>query len=46
MLSESLQLVPIADGCGPPAWLSLAAESAKKGLAVGPIGPDLPFTDN
>ena len=32
-------------GCG-PAGLSLAAESAKKGLRVGLIGPDLPFTNN
>lgn len=32
-------------GCG-PAGLSLAAESAKKGLKVGLIGPDLPFTNN
>lgn len=49
-----LQLSPIsADsvldlviiGCG-PAGLSLAAESAKRGLRVGLIGPDLPFTNN
>jgi lycopene epsilon-cyclase len=50
-----LQLSPIASetsvldlviiGCG-PAGLSLAAESAKKGLTVGLIGPDLPFTNN
>ncbi|KAF7036707.1 hypothetical protein CFC21_047272 [Triticum aestivum] len=49
------KLLPIADetsvldlviiGCG-PAGLSLAAESAKKGLTVGLIGPDLPFTNN
>lgn len=32
-------------GCG-PAGLSLAAESAKTGLKVGLIGPDLPFTNN
>lgn len=38
-----LDLVVI--GCG-PAGLSLAAESAKKGLKVGLIGPDLPFTNN
>lgn len=38
-----LDLVVI--GCG-PAGLSLAAESAKKGLNVGLIGPDLPFTNN
>ncbi|XP_073363344.1 uncharacterized protein [Aegilops tauschii subsp. strangulata] len=41
-----LHLLPIADGCGPPAWLSLATESTKKGLVVGLIGPDLPFTNN
>jgi lycopene epsilon-cyclase len=48
-----LQLLPISDeildlviiGCG-PAGLSLASESAKKGLNVGLIGPDLPFTNN
>lgn len=38
-----LDLVVI--GCG-PAGLSLAAESAKNGLMVGLIGPDLPFTNN
>ncbi|XP_077247918.1 lycopene beta/epsilon cyclase protein isoform X2 [Tasmannia lanceolata] len=38
-----LDLVVI--GCG-PAGLSLAAESAKEGLSVGLIGPDLPFTNN
>ncbi|XP_058084929.1 lycopene epsilon cyclase, chloroplastic [Magnolia sinica] len=38
-----LDLVVI--GCG-PAGLSLAAESAKQGLSVGLIGPDLPFTNN
>lgn len=32
-------------GCG-PAGLALAAESAKLGLKVGLIGPDLPFTNN
>lgn len=32
-------------GCG-PAGLALAAESAKLGLNVGLIGPDLPFTNN
>lgn len=32
-------------GCG-PAGLSLAAESAKLGLNVGLVGPDLPFTNN
>ncbi|XP_031473635.1 lycopene epsilon cyclase, chloroplastic isoform X2 [Nymphaea colorata] len=32
-------------GCG-PAGLSLAAESAKAGLSVGLVGPDLPFTNN
>lgn len=49
-----LQLLPISEnsildlvviGCG-PAGLSLASESAKKGLTVGLIGPDLPFTNN
>ena len=50
-----MQLLPISDensvldlviiGCG-PAGLSLASESAKKGLTVGLIGPDLPFTNN
>jgi len=48
-----LQLPPIGDdildlvviGCG-PAGLALAAESAKLGLKVGLIGPDLPFTNN
>ncbi|KAF3324532.1 lycopene epsilon cyclase [Carex littledalei] len=40
---QVLDLVVI--GCG-PAGLSLAAESAKKGLNVGLIGPDLPFTNN
>ncbi|KAJ4768324.1 Lycopene epsilon cyclase [Rhynchospora pubera] len=38
-----LDLVVI--GCG-PAGLSLAAESAKNGLSVGLVGPDLPFTNN
>ncbi|XP_010262037.1 PREDICTED: lycopene epsilon cyclase, chloroplastic isoform X2 [Nelumbo nucifera] len=38
-----LDLVVI--GCG-PAGLSLAAESAKLGLKVGLVGPDLPFTNN
>lgn len=32
-------------GCG-PAGLALAAESAKLGLKVGLIGPDMPFTNN
>ncbi|KAE8722019.1 Lycopene epsilon cyclase [Hibiscus syriacus] len=35
----------VAIGCG-PAGLALAAESAKLGLNVGLIGPDLPFTNN
>lgn len=39
----ALDLVVI--GCG-PAGLALAAESAKLGLKVGLIGPDLPFTNN
>ena len=38
-----LDLVVI--GCG-PAGLALAAESAKLGLTVGLIGPDVPFTNN
>ncbi|KAL0345080.1 UNVERIFIED_CONTAM: Lycopene epsilon cyclase, chloroplastic [Sesamum radiatum] len=38
-----LDLVVI--GCG-PAGLALAAESARLGLSVGLIGPDLPFTNN
>ncbi|CAK9144148.1 unnamed protein product [Ilex paraguariensis] len=38
-----LDLVVI--GCG-PAGLALAPESAKLGLNVGLIGPDLPFTNN
>lgn len=38
-----LDLVVI--GCG-PAGLALAAESAKLGLSVGLVGPDLPFTNN
>ncbi|KAK3016816.1 hypothetical protein RJ639_006355 [Escallonia herrerae] len=38
-----LDLVVI--GCG-PAGLALAMESAKLGLSVGLIGPDLPFTNN
>lgn len=40
---DILDLVVI--GCG-PAGLALAAESAKLGLKVGLIGPDLPFTNN
>lgn len=40
---DLLDLVVI--GCG-PAGLALAAESAKIGLKVGLIGPDLPFTNN
>ncbi|CAN7067139.1 unnamed protein product [Brassica rapa subsp. trilocularis] len=39
----ALDLVVI--GCG-PAGLALAAESARLGLKVGLIGPDLPFTNN
>ncbi|KVI01144.1 Lycopene cyclase, beta/epsilon [Cynara cardunculus var. scolymus] len=52
-LSDKLPQIPIGDcildlvviGCG-PAGLALAAESAKLGLNVGLIGPDLPFTNN
>ncbi|XP_076957155.1 lycopene epsilon cyclase, chloroplastic-like [Bidens hawaiensis] len=52
-LSDKLPRIPIGDcildlvviGCG-PAGLALAAESAKRGLNVGLIGPDLPFTNN
>ncbi|XP_074578739.1 lycopene epsilon cyclase, chloroplastic [Curcuma longa] len=43
--AEGSTLDLIIIGCG-PAGLSLAAESAKKGLQVGLIGPDLPFTNN
>ncbi|KAF7837934.1 lycopene epsilon cyclase, chloroplastic [Senna tora] len=52
-LADKLKPISIGDdildlvviGCG-PAGLSLAAESAKLGLKVGLIGPDLPFTNN
>lgn len=52
-LSEKLPRIASGDcildlviiGCG-PAGLALAAESAKLGLNVGLIGPDLPFTNN
>ncbi|MFS7916614.1 putative lycopene epsilon-cyclase [Helianthus anomalus] len=52
-LSQKLPRIPIGEcvldlvviGCG-PAGLALAAESAKRGLNVGLIGPDLPFTNN
>ncbi|KAI7735588.1 hypothetical protein M8C21_030751 [Ambrosia artemisiifolia] len=52
-LSDKLPRIPIGEcvldlvviGCG-PAGLALAAESAKRGLNVGLIGPDLPFTNN
>ncbi|KAJ4868087.1 hypothetical protein Rs2_50367 [Raphanus sativus] len=52
-LVDKLPLISIGDGaldlvvigCG-PAGLALAAESAKLGLKVGLIGPDLPFTNN
>lgn len=52
-LSDKLPPISIGDqildlvviGCG-PAGLALAAESAKLGLNVGLIGPDLPFTNN
>lgn len=40
---ELLDLVVI--GCG-PAGLSLAAETARQGLSVALIGPDLPFVNN
>ncbi|GAQ89563.1 lycopene epsilon cyclase [Klebsormidium nitens] len=35
----------IVVGCG-PAGMVLAAETAKKGLSVGLIGPDVPFVNN
>ncbi|KAG2712850.1 hypothetical protein I3843_04G136400 [Carya illinoinensis] len=52
-LSDKLPAISVAEnvldlvviGCG-PAGLALAAESAKLGLKVGLIGPDLPFTNN
>ncbi|KAJ4958407.1 hypothetical protein NE237_025518 [Protea cynaroides] len=44
-LEEDSVLDLVVIGCG-PAGLSLAAESAKLGLRVGLIGPDLPFTNN
>ncbi|CAA7402945.1 unnamed protein product [Spirodela intermedia] len=52
-ITDKLESIPTGDsvldliviGCG-PAGLSLAAESAKRGLNVGLIGPDLPFTNN
>lgn len=51
-LSDKLPQISVGDvldlvviGCG-PAGLALAAESAKLGLNVGLIGPDLPFTNN
>ncbi|XP_078432106.1 lycopene beta/epsilon cyclase protein [Wolffia australiana] len=52
-ISDKLEPIVVGDskidliviGCG-PAGLSLAAESAKRGLNVGLIGPDLPFTNN
>lgn len=52
-LADTLPRIPFGDclldlvviGCG-PAGLALAAESAKLGLKVGLIGPDLPFTNN
>ncbi|XP_057841229.1 lycopene epsilon cyclase, chloroplastic [Cryptomeria japonica] len=52
-IADKLQLLQLGDenldlvvmGCG-PAGMSLAAESAKQGLNVGLIGPDMPFTNN
>uniref|UniRef100_A0A0C9S457 TSA: Wollemia nobilis Ref_Wollemi_Transcript_26097_1976 transcribed RNA sequence n=1 Tax=Wollemia nobilis TaxID=56998 RepID=A0A0C9S457_9CONI len=52
-IADKLQPLQLGDanldlvvmGCG-PAGLSLAAESAKQGLNVGLIGPDMPFTNN
>ncbi|KAF7148547.1 hypothetical protein RHSIM_Rhsim03G0231100 [Rhododendron simsii] len=52
-LADKLPCIPVGNavldlvviGCG-PAGLALAAESAKLGLSVGLIGPDLPFTNN
>ncbi|XP_051149504.1 lycopene epsilon cyclase, chloroplastic isoform X2 [Andrographis paniculata] len=45
LLSSDHILDLVVIGCG-PAGLALAAESAKLGLHVGLIGPDLPFTNN
>lgn len=42
---EDGELDLVVIGCG-PAGLALAAESAKLGLRVGLVGPDLPFTNN
>lgn len=52
-IADKLSMISLGDptldliviGCG-PAGLSLAAEAAKRGLSVGLIGPDLPFTNN
>ncbi|XP_074280739.1 lycopene epsilon cyclase, chloroplastic [Silene latifolia] len=52
-LADKLPRISVGDGvldlvvigCG-PAGLALAAETAKLGLKVGLIGPDLPFTNN
>ncbi|KAH9298218.1 hypothetical protein KI387_029900, partial [Taxus chinensis] len=52
-IADKLQPLQLGDahldllvmGCG-PAGMSLAAESAKQGLNVGLIGPDMPFTNN
>lgn len=43
--SEIAVLDVLVVGCG-PAGLALAAESAKRGLAVGLVGRDLPFVNN
>lgn len=45
ILNGDIILDLVVIGCG-PAGLALAAESAKLGLNVGLIGPDLPFTNN
>eukprot|EP00252_Welwitschia_mirabilis_P027421 TRINITY_DN939_c0_g1_i1.p1 TRINITY_DN939_c0_g1~~TRINITY_DN939_c0_g1_i1.p1 ORF type:complete len:358 (+),score=53.94 TRINITY_DN939_c0_g1_i1:113-1075(+) len=43
--NEDTKIDLVIIGCG-PAGLALAAESARQGITVGLIGPDLPFTNN